>query len=193
MGCRVVAVEPQDKCFKKLKSAFGDDKDTVLLKKAMGQKQSLGEMAICSSDVLSSLAPEFVERVKQSERFGDVNWDATERVEITTLDQTISTHGKPRFLKIDVEGYELEVLRGLSQPVKYISIEWAPELTDKTTQCIEYLVGLGNCEFNISWGESMKFARSKWITRKEIENVMNEFRDDSWLFADIYVHFPSLA
>jgi len=44
---------------------------------------------------------------------------------MVTLDAaTIETFGKPFYCKIDVEGWELDVLKGLSQPIPLISFEF---------------------------------------------------------------------
>ena len=65
---------------------------------------------------LASLAPGFADRMAAAPGFEHVRWDAAETVPVTTLDALIAEHGPPRFVKIDVEGHEAEVLRGLSRP-----------------------------------------------------------------------------
>ena len=45
--------------------------------------------------------------------FAHVRWDAETEVEVTTLDAVIAREGRPRFIKIDVEGAEYTVLTGL--------------------------------------------------------------------------------
>lgn len=52
-----------------------------------------------------------------------VGFDKKHSVQTLTLDKLISIHGKPDFVKIDVEGHELEVLQGLSTSIKLISFE----------------------------------------------------------------------
>lgn len=45
------------------------------------------------------------------------------RVPVTTLDRVIAKHGSPDYLKIDVEGHELPVVRGLTEIVPVVSFE----------------------------------------------------------------------
>ena len=53
----------------------------------------------------------------------------TFEVPVVTLDAAIEHYGVPAYCKIDVEGWEFEVLRGLSQAVDLISLEF--HLTDR--------------------------------------------------------------
>ena len=71
---------------------------------------------------------------------------------IITMDSLIAQFGAPAFTKIDVEGFELEVLKGLTKPVKYLSIEYTvPEQVDKLKAILLYLHGLDNkVKFNYS-------------------------------------------
>ena len=43
---------------------------------------------------------------------------------VTTLDRLIAQHGVPSFIKIDVEGFEDQVLAGLTHPVPALSFEF---------------------------------------------------------------------
>lgn len=79
---------------------------------------------------------DWIDAVKQ-ERFKSYTWSAPVKIPITTLDKLIEKYGKPHFIKIDVEGYELEVLKGLTQAINWISFEYTvPEQTQKAIDCI---------------------------------------------------------
>lgn len=185
LGCRVVAVEPQAWCFSKLQQRFGSDSGTQLVHKALGRQPGSAELHLSTNHVLASLSSTFMERTKSSGRFKS-SWNGTETVEVSTLDRLIDEFGEPAFVKIDVEGYEAEVLAGLSRPVRALSIEWTPELSENTRACLRHLACLGDYEFNLSWGESMKFSRPQWRGIEPMLAVIDEFEGESYQFGDIY-------
>jgi FkbM family methyltransferase len=185
LGCRVVAAEPQTSCFRRLQRRFSCDPGIHLVNKALGGQSGSAELRLSSNHVLASLSNEFITRTKASGRFKSA-WGDTVTVEVTTLDQLIDEFGEPSFIKIDVEGFEAEVLAGLSRPVRALSIEWTPELAENTRECLRKLSTLGNYEFNLSWGESMRFSRPQWRTLESMMNVIDEFEGESYLFGDVY-------
>ena len=91
----------------------------------------------------------------------------------------------PTFCKIDVEGYELEVLRGLTQPIPILSLEYIPAAIELARDCIIRLSELGNYHFNWSKGESHQMSASTWLTATDMLHILNNnLHDDG--SGDIY-------
>jgi hypothetical protein len=81
-------------------------------------------------------------------------WDDRVTVPATTLDALIAKHGVPAFVKIDVEGYEAQVLAGLSHPVPALSFEFTTIQRDVALRCLKRMTMLGPYTFNVALGES---------------------------------------
>jgi hypothetical protein len=107
---------------------------------------------------VSSLAPGFAAAMGRTEGFEHVRWDDAETVPVTTLDALIAAHGTPRFVKIDVEGHEAAVLRGLSRPVPWVAFEFLPAALDVAAAAAGRLAALGPYRFTVALGEADRFA-----------------------------------
>jgi FkbM family methyltransferase len=189
LGAKVIAVEPQLPCVNRLFTIFGKNKNLQIITKALGAKEGEAEFLISDVDVISSLSHDWIETVKKSGRFGDNSWDKKETVQLTTMDTLIERYGIPTFIKIDVEGYEFEVFKGLTRPVHTISFEFTPEFLENTFNCISYLEALGDIRLNYSLGETMALSSQEWLTSTKIKNILEGFRSNTQLFGDIYVQF----
>lgn len=187
LGARVVAVEPQGTCQDKLQRLFGRDPAFALVGEAVGAEPGEAELRWPPGGrPLASLSREWTERVRATGRFGDLEWSAVERVPVTTLDELIERFGLPDFCKIDVEGYEAEVIDGLSRPIPALSVEFTPEHLEATERAVTRLDELGSYRFNYSLGEALVLAERTWLDADALLERLRRFADDSAVFGDVY-------
>jgi FkbM family methyltransferase len=190
---RVIAIEPQEHCVAVLRRQFSKDSRVNIISKAAGSNLGVAQMFVGNADTLSSLSREWIDAVQQSGRFSHYAWRSQRQVELTTLDQLIAEYGFPSYIKIDVEGYEYEVLRGLSRAVRALSFEFTPEYLDSAFKCVEHLCLLGIFQFNYSVGESMELALPSWVSATQIKAELWKYRDDPSLFGDLYAKCQNQA
>ncbi|MCB0763119.1 MAG: FkbM family methyltransferase [Flavobacteriales bacterium] len=185
VGARVVAVEPQPECYRVLDLRFG--KRIELVRKGLAAEPGTMQMYLSKEHVLSSFSKEWIDTVQQG-RFSHTRWDRTITVEMTTLDALIRTYGRPRFIKIDVEGFESTVLSGLSRSVPYISFEYTlPEQRDKAIACIDLIHRSdAGTRFNHSKGETMEWAWTEWLDHAAMRAWLQSDAPDVKGFGDIY-------
>jgi FkbM family methyltransferase len=185
----IVAVEPQKGCCDYLRENF---KGITVLQNGVGAKAERKTFYVSSDSVLSSFSKDFIAKTGDT-RFVGNTWENTEEIEIITLDSLIDKYGIPDFVKVDVEGFEVEVFKGLTKKLKVISFEYTvPELFDNIPPIIEMLYALGDCSFNYSIGESMKMAMDTWKSYDEIKSILNS---DDFLFTgfgDVYVKYSDI-
>jgi FkbM family methyltransferase len=189
LQAKVIAFEPQQGCAAFLEKVLNKERNFALVKKALGSNEGEGKMLLGEASVLSTLSEEWVQAAKESGRFDSHRWNGTQPVLITTLDKAIQDFGIPSFIKIDVEGFEFEVLSGLSKPVDNISIEFASENIEATLRCIDYIDALSpKVVFQISRGESMTFDLASWVSVGEMKKVLSDLVSQERLaWGDIYI------
>jgi hypothetical protein len=147
-------------------------------------------MWICDeASTISTASEQWRTAVVQSGRFSSYHWRQKRVVSATTVDLLIEQYGVPRFCKIDVEGFESEVLQGLSRPIATISFEFTyPECFGQAIACMNRLRFLGGVEFNFSLRESMALVYDEWVGQDVIETQIGLF-GETMEFGDIYARY----
>ena len=179
---RIVMLEPLPQCVKQLKKNFKNNKNVEILEKAVGK--TVGNMTLevnSKMPTISTMAKHW-----KNGRFSNQKWDQIISVEVTTLDYLIKIYGLPSYIKIDVEGFEHDVLLGLSQKAGIISFEFTSEFLDQSIKCLNHLKKIGYKEFNFSIGESRKFHFEWSNTDNLILKLRNESKNNKLLWGDIY-------
>ncbi len=188
IGAKVVAIEPQTACVNQLKQKFANNPNVQIIPKGLSDKAGKTQIAICETDNrLSSFQDSYTKDsifAKQG-----ITWNEFEEVELTTLDALIAQYGMPKYCKIDVEGYEYNVLSGLSKPIPVVSFEFSGELLEDVKKCGNKLLEIGNYEFNVSYGEAVALASTKWFSLQEVITLLEKAQANSsyHVWGDIFV------
>jgi len=164
LGARVVALEPQPQLLRWLRRLTRHQPEIVCLPLAVGRAPGNAELALSlRNPTVASLDSRWREHLRTTTAgFRHVRWEDSVTVTVTTLDELIRQYGRPGFCKIDVEGFEVEVLAGLSQPLPAMSFEFVGGTLDQALRCLEELERLGRHEFNVIAGEQRRFIWSSW-------------------------------
>jgi FkbM family methyltransferase len=164
LGARVVAVEPDPVCADLLRRWYGGRPDVTLIEAAVGRERGGRQLHISRRNpTLNTLSTEWMRDIQRSRQFSGIEWDSTVEVDVITLDDLNREYGPPRFCKIDVEGFELEVLDGLSCAVPALSFEYNPAVPEMALACISRLMALGEYEFNWTVREIPRFRSRAWL------------------------------
>ena len=188
MGARVICIEPQPTCVELLINKYKGNKNVSIVGKALSSYKGVSNLKLPQASTLGTLSDKFIENTSKL-RFKECLWNTQIAVEVTMLDEIIAIYGIPSFCKIDVEGSEIDVLKGLSISIPCISIEFVPELFDNAESCIDRLLSIDSAyKFNYSPEETNEFCFKEWVNKEILLSYLRTITDYRVSFGDIYVN-----
>jgi FkbM family methyltransferase len=184
-GARVVAVEPQASCLQELSARFARDHRVVLVPCALGAKEQTAKFYVRKYHETSGLVQDW-ENSETNECLEIID------VPVKTLESLFKTYGIPRYIKIDVEGYEIEVISGIQTKVDMLSFEYFLTEDNYTSKMkiIKMLEHFGSLRLNILPEGAPSFIWNQFVPfdkfRDELYRKLHAPRGEP-RFGDIFV------
>jgi FkbM family methyltransferase len=174
LGARVVAVEPQHAMTRALKLLYGLSRKVMIEEVAVGRASGRARMLInADNPTVSSVSAAFVDAARGAPGWETQRWTNSADIDVTTLDALIVKHGRPAFIKLDVEGFEAEALLGMSRAVRALSFEFTTIQREVALACVERCKTLGYTRFNAALGESQTLV-SEWMRADDMMRWLAE-------------------
>jgi FkbM family methyltransferase len=159
----VIAVEPQPDFVALLRLLYGGDPDVAIEASGVAAGPGEGKLHLSTrTPTVSTFADSWKDDVQTDRRFQRIRWDSVISVPLVSLDDLIARHGEPQFCKIDVEGFEHQVLSGLSRPLAALSFEYIPVAAAHAIACVERTSALGDYRYRYSRVETHRWADRDW-------------------------------
>ncbi|WP_075220576.1 FkbM family methyltransferase [Acuticoccus yangtzensis] len=180
LGARVVAVEPQPRLARFLKTMFLANRRVTVVTAAVGAAEGTLDLLINTENpTVSTGSGALIAAAAGSADWTGQRWEEVSRVPLTTLDLLIARHGLPDFVKIDVEGLEDQVLAGLSYMIPTLSFEFTTVQREVGLAAIDRAAALGYGAFNLSLGESHAFVFDAPVDGATIAAAVADLPDDA--------------
>ena len=179
MGFNVIAVEPERKAISTLKWRYGKNKKVTILENGVSDKESILTIHIAANrSGLNTVSTKWVESLEKEKTNRWQKKHAFKKeyeIKTITLDQLFQSYGIPYFIKIDVEGYEKNVIKGMNSLPSFISFETnLPEFREETIECIQLLTALSD-KIMFNYSISDKLEMDHWVPGSEmIETIKTQ-------------------
>jgi len=155
----------------------------IVIEKGLADKK--GELRFYICEKRPGLSTFTIEKMRKGRHFTH-NWNKEIRVPVTTLDTLIKQFGTPKFCKIDVEGFEPNVIKGLHSKIPFISFEFHKEFLEDTKKCINHLESLGRATFNFTLYNKHKLVLKQWVSSQKLFSILSSIKNKD-MKGDIYV------
>lgn len=158
INARVVAIEPNPNCIPVLNYQFKNNPNVTILQIAMGASASKAKLNFTGTESTASMRDDWPFPNEQ-----------TIEVELSTLDNLIAEYGRPKLIKVDVEGFELDVFKGLNQAVPLIYFEMHGNEFNEALNILNRLSAIGEVVgVKVISGDNSSWLINEWVNIDDI-------------------------
>lgn len=181
LGFKVIALEPERNSIATLKYRYGTNPNVKIIEKGVSCQEGFTDIYITQArsglNTMNTKWKNSLHNEKENRWGKQVDFKEFYKVPLTTLENLYSEFSIPYFIKIDVEGFELEVIKGMKSLPAYISFEAnLPEFTEETITCIEMINSFSDAVvFNYSFNE--KLVVTDWLTANGMINFLKNTKE----------------
>jgi FkbM family methyltransferase len=189
LGARVVALEPNPDCVYHIRRSYpGPSIDVV--NAAVGRHPELATIRLAKRSDMSSMSADWIQAIRKAQDLDDAVWDRELTVPVVTLDSLVARYGAPKFIKIDVEGLEEDVLQGLSVQPPLLSFEFNTKFLGSALRCVQLLPGAAHSEFNFAVGEPHRLELTSWVDASQLSSALKQLESASG-YGDVLVRMDA--
>lgn len=181
LGCRVVAVEPQPHLAALIASRLPR---VTVEQTAVGARIGTADLQVGAAHWVATLSHRYAQIVRETI---DPNLRPLQ-VPVTTVDALADKHGRPNYVKIDVEGFEQQVIAGMTQPPGLVSFEFHCSMLDEADACMRALDGY--C-FSVTLEESFKWDLREGSRAEALARLEKLRRANPGAWGDVYARAAS--
>lgn len=182
---KVVAFEPSKKLFNYLLKRF-ENSNVILYNYALGSCVSESDFYIVeNNEAYNSLNKKHIKTTTTIRGIATMATVKHEKIHVEIIENFIQKFGVPKYIKIDVEGYEYEVIRGLKTPVPLLSFEAnLPEFLSESIQSINHLDLISSNKYRFNFATGNFFLNEKFMGK---EDAIHFLRETPLQYLEIYV------
>lgn len=180
---KCVLVDPNPDLCKFLANKYAGNEKIIIVNKIVSKDKNVPFYMCNKADTISTAD---IEWVTNSRFTKDYSWYPVNGIETISIDTLILENGTPTFIKIDVEGYEYNVIMSMTTIQSPLSFEWSEEKKDEMIKTVEYLSSLGYSKYAIQQKDDYAYEvyADEWASTEAIitlfKNVFIPSRKDLW-------------
>jgi len=184
LGARVVSIEPEQRCCEYVRRRFRSSTQVTVVNAAVAD--SPGQLRLYvnpQTPEISTLDRDWLTTGPDKDKAGRIEEQV---VEVVTLTQLIERFGVPDYVKIDVEGFETQVLRGLSVPVRHVSFEFHVDNVAPLIERLDLIKALGEYTFNYTLANSYQLSLPSWQPASVLIERLSSTPADAPQWGDVF-------
>jgi len=191
LGAKVVSIEPNPHCCEQI-ALLAKVRDIHVENCAAGDVPGKLKLRICQDSVISTVVEAWYDEARRSPLHRDAQWLDSLEVDVVTLDQLAQRYGVPSFVKIDAEGFDDHVLRGISFRPRALSFEYNRLLPEVAARCFETPLLSSGYEFNFIRGLELRNVSQGWMSGPELSKRLSDFAAHEE-YGDVFARSLELA